>query len=331
MSDKRTVAIVTGASRGAGQGIARALGQHGCTVYVTGRTLNAGDHALGGTIGATAAMVTEAGGQGVAVKCDHSNPDDVKAFFAQVMEEQGRIDILVNNAAAVYDELSMPGGFWERPLKLGDMIDVGIRSSFDAAWYAAQAMVAQNNGLIVFTSGAGAEHYVFSPAYGAHKAAMDKMAFDMGMEFDHAGANVAAISVWMGAVMTERLRMVIDSDPAKFGALEAGSEEPEFTAILPGRCITIRSVRRAMARPSLAPSWRAITGSVALAGAIRRATAIPTVSSRALSRNSRRCGRADGYGDPPCSARSANAGSARPSGYSGMHQAHVARQRSLRR
>ena len=232
MSDIRTVAIVTGASRGAGQGIAHALGQHGCTVYVTGRTLNPGDHALGGTIGATAAQVTAAGGEGIAVQCDHSSPDDVRAFFARVMAEQGRIDILVNNAAAVYDELSLPGGFWERPLKLGDMIDVGIRSSFDASWYAAQAMVAQNDGLIVFTSGAGAEHYVFSPAYGAHKAAMDKMAFDMGMELDHAGKNVAAVSIWMGAVMTERLRMVIESDPAKFGALEAGSEEPEFTGHL---------------------------------------------------------------------------------------------------
>ena len=232
MSDQPPIAIVTGASRGAGQGIAHALGQHGCTVYVTGRTLNPGEHALGGTIGATAEMVTKAGGNGIAVKCDHSNPDDVKAFFERVMAEQGRIDILVNNAAAVYDELSMPGGFWERPLKLGDMIDVGIRSSFDASWYAAKAMVAQNAGLIVFTSGAGAEHYVFSPAYGAHKAAMDKMAFDMGMEFDHAGKNVAAVSIWMGAVMTERLRMVIDSDPAKFGFLEAGSESPEFTGHL---------------------------------------------------------------------------------------------------
>ena len=232
MTDKPPVAIVTGASRGAGQGIARALGQHGCTVYVTGRTINPGDHALGGTIGATAEMVTKAGGKGIAVKCDHSDPDDVKAFFERVLGEQGRIDILVNNAAAVYDDLSMPGGFWERPLKLGDMIDVGIRSSFDASWYAAQAMVAQDDGLILFTSGAGAEHYVFSPAYGAHKAAMDKMAFDMAMELDHAGKNVAAVSIWMGAVMTERLRMVIDSDPAKFGALEAGSEEPEFTGHL---------------------------------------------------------------------------------------------------
>jgi NAD(P)-dependent dehydrogenase (short-subunit alcohol dehydrogenase family) len=226
------IAIVTGASRGAGQGIARALGSHGCTVYVTGRTLKVGDHALGGTIGATAEEVTKAGGKGIAVQCDHSKPDDVAAFFARVMDEQRRIDILVNNAAAVYDELSMPGGFWERPLKLGDMIDVGIRSSFDASWYAAQAMVAQNNGLIAFTSGAGAEHYVFSPAYGAHKAAMDKMAFDMGMEFDYAGVNVAAVSIWMGSVMTERLRMVIDSDRERFGFIEAGAESPEFTGHL---------------------------------------------------------------------------------------------------
>jgi NAD(P)-dependent dehydrogenase (short-subunit alcohol dehydrogenase family) len=232
MPEKSPVAIVTGASRGAGQGIARALGSHGCTVYVTGRTLNLGDHNLGGTIGETAQLVTDAGGKGIAVKCDHSKPDEVKAFFDRVMADEGRIDILVNNAAAVYDELSMPGGFWERPLKLGDMIDVGIRSSFDASWYAAQAMVKQNDGLIIFTSGAGAEHYVFSPAYGAHKTGMDKMAFDMAMEFDHAGKNVAAVSIWMGAVMTERLRMVIDSDPVKFGALEAGSETPDFTGHL---------------------------------------------------------------------------------------------------
>jgi len=139
MADKPIIAIVTGASRGAGQGIARALGSHGCTVYVTGRTLNPGDHALGGTISQTAQMVTDAGGKGIAVKCDHSKPEDVQIFFEQVMAEQDRIDILVNNAAAVYDELSMPGGFWERPLKLGDMIGSGeIRIDW-AFWPSASA------------------------------------------------------------------------------------------------------------------------------------------------------------------------------------------------
>ena len=130
MSDNPPVAIVTGASRGAGRGIAVALGSHGCTVYVTGRSQRAGDHSLPGTIYETAEAVTAAGGRGIAVRCDHADDEQVTALFEQVMAEQGRLDILVNNAAAVYDELSMPGNFWEKPLKLGDMIDVGVRSGY---------------------------------------------------------------------------------------------------------------------------------------------------------------------------------------------------------
>jgi len=229
MTSKRKVAIVTGASRGAGAGIAHALGQHGCTVYVTGRTLNHADHALGGTIGATAEKVTAAGGEGIAVRCDHSNPEDVKALFERIMDEQGRIDILVNNAAAVYDEVNLPGGFWERPFKLGDMIDVGIRSSYDASWYAAQAMVKQDDGLILFTSASGAEHYLFGPAYGAHKAALDKMSFDMAHDFAVAGKNVASVSVWMGAVMTERIQRLIAADPERMSGIAAQTEDAEFT------------------------------------------------------------------------------------------------------
>jgi NAD(P)-dependent dehydrogenase (short-subunit alcohol dehydrogenase family) len=229
MSDTPTVAIVTGASRGAGRGIAIALGAHGCTVYVTGRTLNPGDHNLGGTIAETAAAVTAAGGKGIAVKCDSANDDEVKALFEQVMAEQGRIDILVNNAAAIYDELSMPGNFWEKPLKLGDLINVGVRSGYVASWLAAPIMVKQNRGLIVFTSAPGAVHYTFGPAYGAHKCGMDKMAHDMDIDFKHAGANVSTTSIWMGAVLTERLQMVIDSDKETFGGLAAISETPEFT------------------------------------------------------------------------------------------------------
>lgn len=229
MPDTPTVAIVTGASRGAGRGIAIALGAHGCTVYVTGRTLNPGDHNLGGTIAETAKAVTEAGGKGIPVKCDSGNDEEVKALFEKVMKEQGRLDILVNNAAAIYDELNAPGNFWEKPLKLADLMDVGLRSGYVASWLAAPIMVEQDRGLIVFTSAPGAVHYTFGPAYGAHKVGMDKMAHDMDIDFKHAGADVAVTSIWMGAVMTERLQMVIDSDPDQFGGLKAISETPEFT------------------------------------------------------------------------------------------------------
>ena len=229
MTDTSPVAIVTGASRGAGRGIAIALGSHGCTVYVTGRSEKAGDHALPGTIYETAKAVTAAGGKGVAVRCDHADDAQVQALFDQVLADQGRIDILVNNAAAVYDELSFPGNFWEKPLKLGDMIDVGLRSSYVASWMAAPAMVRQNSGLIVMTSASGAAHYSMGPAYGAHKAGVDKLAYDMAVDFRNAEAQVAAISIWMGALATDRLLAMIEADPAKLGYLRDQIETPEFT------------------------------------------------------------------------------------------------------
>jgi NAD(P)-dependent dehydrogenase (short-subunit alcohol dehydrogenase family) len=227
--DRETVALVTGASRGAGRGIAIALGQHGCTVYVTGRSQQAGDHALPGTIYETAEAVTAAGGRGIPVRCDHADDDDVSALFDRIRTEQGRLDILVNNAAAIHDELSQPGEFWEKPLKLAELINVGIRSGYVASWHAAQMMAAQDSGLIIFTSASGAMHYSLGAAYGAHKAGMDKMAFDMAADFTHAGKSVAVVSIWMGALLTDRLKEIIAAEPAKFAHLEGHCESPEFT------------------------------------------------------------------------------------------------------
>ncbi len=226
MTDK-PVAIVTGASRGAGRGIAIGLGAHGCTVYVTGRSQQVSDHVLPGTIYETAEAVTAAGGTGIAVKVDHGNDDEVEELFRQVMRDQGKIDILVNNAAAIYDELTTPGRFWEKPLKLADIINVGIRSSYVASWHAAPVMVGQGSGLIVNTSGSGGVHYVYGPGYGAHKAGVDKLAADMAVDLE--GTGVAALSVWMGALLTDRLKMVIASDPEKYNYLWDRVETPEFT------------------------------------------------------------------------------------------------------
>lgn len=226
-ADASPVAVVTGASRGAGRGIAIALGSHGCTVYVTGRSERAGDHALPGTIHETAQAVTEAGGNGIAVHVDHGNDAEVEALFARIEREQDRLDILINNACALHDELTAPGNFWEKPLGIVDMLDVGLRSSYVASYHAAPLMIAQRHGLIVFTSASGAVHYSFGPAYGAHKAGMDKFAADMAVDLKPFG--VAALSVWMGALLTDRLRRVIASDPVKFSDLEAAAETPEFT------------------------------------------------------------------------------------------------------
>jgi NAD(P)-dependent dehydrogenase (short-subunit alcohol dehydrogenase family) len=223
----RPVAVVTGASRGAGRGIATALGAHGCTVYVTGRSQSRDDSSLPGTIHDTAAAVTAAGGEGIAVRVDHADDAQIKALFERVRLEQGRLDILVNNACALHDQLTAPGCFWQKPLEIVDMLDVGLRSGYVASYYAAPLMTEQRRGLIVFTSASGAVHYVFGPAYGAHKAGMDKFAADMAVDFKE--YDVAVLSIWMGTLLTDRLRMVIASDPAKFGHLEDSAETPEFT------------------------------------------------------------------------------------------------------
>ncbi|VEG46864.1 short-chain dehydrogenase/reductase SDR [Mycolicibacterium flavescens] len=225
-----TVAVVTGASRGAGAGIARALGSHGCTVYVTGRTQNNGDaegSRLSGTIDETAQAVTDAGGTGIAVRVDHGDDDQVKAFFDRVGREQGRIDILVNNAALIRDEMMGRTKFWEEPLNVIDTLDVGLRSSYVATVYAAPLMLAQRSGLVAFTSSSGAVHYAFGPAYGVPKAGTDKMAADMAVDFREFG--IAAVSIWMGSLLTERVRGIIASNPEKFGHILDTAETPDLT------------------------------------------------------------------------------------------------------
>jgi NAD(P)-dependent dehydrogenase (short-subunit alcohol dehydrogenase family) len=177
------VVVVTGASRGAGKGIAIALGQTGATVYVTGRSREEGDAPLPGTVFATAAAVTAAGGQGIGVICDHADDEQVAALFERVKLEQGRLDILVNNATALPDSITQAGPFWEKPLDQLQLLDVGLRSHFVAAWYAAPLLLAGGRGLIVNTSSFGGRIYMHGPAYGAGKAAVDKMSHDMAHDF----------------------------------------------------------------------------------------------------------------------------------------------------
>lgn len=227
MSPSPLVAVVTGASRGAGSGIAHALGQHGATVYITGRSEKPGDAALSGTIHQTAQMVSAAGGQGIAVRVDHGDDEQVKELFARIEREQGHIDILVNNAAVIRDEMMGRTKFWEEPLNVIDTLDVGVRSSYVATVYAAPLMLPQRRGLVVFTSSSGAVHYAFGPAYGVPKAAVDKMAADMAIDFKEFG--IAAVSIWMGSLLTDRVRTIIAGNPQKFGHILDSAETPELT------------------------------------------------------------------------------------------------------
>jgi NAD(P)-dependent dehydrogenase (short-subunit alcohol dehydrogenase family) len=194
--------VVTGASRGVGKGCALALADEGATVYVTGRTATPGSHPLPGTVGETAAEVDRRGGKGIAVPVDHGDDDQVAALFEQVERDQGRLDLLVNNAFSLPDTLTDPEPFWEKPLSYWEMVDVGVRSSYVAAWHAAHIMVPQKSGLIVATSGYVGVTYTYGVVFGTCKAAVDRMARDMAIEL--APHRVASISLWLSLAFTER-------------------------------------------------------------------------------------------------------------------------------
>ncbi|MFT7222420.1 MAG: dehydrogenase/reductase SDR family protein 1 [Candidatus Azotimanducaceae bacterium] len=198
---KGQVAVVTGSSRGIGKGIAIALGEKGCTVYTTGRTTGEGDR----TIDTTARLVTEAGGEGRAIACDHGNDEDIAALFKQVGEEAGRIDILVNNVYKIPNPPAWGGGFWDHPLQIwDDQVGIGLRSHYYASWHAAEWMFKSDNARMLNVSSPGGQSYIYSSSYGAGKAGLDRLTADMAIEFEPKG--VSACVLYPGAVATEFIK-----------------------------------------------------------------------------------------------------------------------------
>ena len=196
---KRRVAVVTGASRGIGRGIATALGERGWIVYVTGRST--GDGEL--TIDATARLVDECGGTGVPVATDHGDDTQIAALFERVAREQGHLDLLVNNVYTIPDPPAWSGGFWEHPLSIwDDQVGIGLRAHYVASWHAAPLLFAAAPGaLIANISSPGGQRYHFNSAYGAGKAGLDRLTADMAIELRDTG--VVAVTVYPGLVATE--------------------------------------------------------------------------------------------------------------------------------
>ena len=224
-----TVALVTGASRGIGRGCALELGAAGATVYVTGRSVDEADHPLPGTVGATVAAIGELGGTAVAVPCNHRDDAAVEALFDRIEHEQGRLDVLVNNAFIVCDELTSGKPFWEVPISnWDDMIDVGTRSAYVASVHAARRfMVPAQRGLIVNISSSGAQEYAWHVAYGVGKCALDRLTADTAHELGPHGVHV--VSLWPGFVRTERIDLAVEAGALPASLDVSAAESPRFT------------------------------------------------------------------------------------------------------
>lgn len=203
------IALVTGATRGIGKGIAISLGEAGAIVYITGRSLDKSlaDDGISGSLADTCAAVEEVGGVCIPVQVDHSNDEQVRSLFDRIQDEQqGQLDLLVNNVFSGVQALSDAQGkpFWDFEPSLWDSCNnVGLRSHYVSSVFAARMMSKRNSGLICTISSWGGLSYIFGAAYGAGKSGCDRLAADMAVELKP--YNIASLSLWPGIVGTEQI------------------------------------------------------------------------------------------------------------------------------
>ncbi|NTX16511.1 SDR family NAD(P)-dependent oxidoreductase [Myxococcus sp. CA051A] len=227
------VAVVTGASRGAGRAIALVLAEAGATVYVTGRSASAGQttEGLPGTVENAAEEVTQRGGKGIAARVDHTNEQDVAAFFERVKRESGRLDLLVNNVWGGYEQYDGPDfdlPFWEQPTekRWQGMYVAGLRAHFLSSRFAAPLLIGRKAdappGLIVNTVGWAYGEYLRNLYYDVAKSAIIRMSFGMGLELKK--HHVAAVALAPGFMRTERVM----AEHAKGPFDLSGTESPEY-------------------------------------------------------------------------------------------------------
>ncbi|MEW5983170.1 MAG: SDR family NAD(P)-dependent oxidoreductase [Acidobacteriota bacterium] len=235
------VAIVTGASRGAGRGIAVELGAAGATVFVTGRSVAGGPTTdnVAGTIDDTAQEVTVRGGRGIPVRCDHTIDREVESLFGRVRRDYGCLDLLVNNVWGGYEDSQcrplplVP--FWKQSLTQWDgMVTAGVRAHLTASRLAVPLMLPRRRGVIVSTTAnVAALPYMPNLFYDLAKHAVARLSWAMAQELCAHG--IASLAVAPGFMRTER---VVEAF-RRAGALEALDRPggPKETPAYLGRAI----------------------------------------------------------------------------------------------
>lgn len=269
---KGKVAVVTGASRGGGRGIALVLGEEGATVYVTGRSVRGASTRsdLPATnIEDTAEQVTARGGLGIPVPADHTAEAEVEALFERVKREQGRLDLLVNNVWGGYEkdpQGDFTAPFWEQPLWRWDaMFVAGVRAHYMASRLAARLMIPRRHGLIISTTFWDRDKYFLPLSYYLSKTTINQMVYGMALELrEH---NVAAVAVSPGWMRTEAV--MADLPPN-------GRPSPEEM----DQTESIEYVGRAVAALAADPSVMTKSGRVATVGDLAREYGFTDIDGR---------------------------------------------------
>ncbi len=200
------VAVVAGATRGAGRGIARALGEQGATVYCTGRSVRGSPSDMGRpeTIEETAERVDAAGGHGIPVRVDHTVDDQVQGLFDRVRSEQGRLDVLVNDVWGGDPVTQWGTPFWELDVDQGfRMMETAVHSHIRTARHGVPLLLDGDRGLLVEVTDGDGYWYRGTLFYDLVKTSVIRLAFDFAEELRPHG--VTSVAVTPGFLRSEAM------------------------------------------------------------------------------------------------------------------------------
>ena len=203
----KRVILVTGASRGVGKGIAEGIAQPSDIIICAARSMAEGTKVqqfgfeINSSLEDTVNNINKKGAQGIPYEIDLNKPDEILNLATFVKEEFGCLDLLVHAACQIHDDLVTPKPYWEKSLDLWSVIDVGLKSNYFLSHALTPLMIESKGKLILQISSHGAMCYMHGPIYGAQKAAIDKMAFDMA--HDLKPFNICSLSLWSGIVINE--------------------------------------------------------------------------------------------------------------------------------
>jgi len=234
--ENKRVILVTGASRGVGKGIAEGLAQPNDIIICAARSLKQGTtvqqfgFAINSSLEDTVKNINKTGAQGVPYSIDLNNSDEILNLAKFIADEYGQLDLLVHAACQIHDDLVTSKPYWEKSLDLWSVMDVGMKSNYFLSHALTPLMIESKGKLILQISSHGAMCYMHGPIYGAQKAAIDKMAFDMA--HDLKPFNVCSLSLWSGIVKDEKTQKVSEQHGEQYAEFLKGAASQEYAGMV---------------------------------------------------------------------------------------------------